>query len=649
MIYADVANYGYDDQNDLEVVLRANAADGEILDTFSLSSLEARSIQKVSFEVAALRGEGFADVYYVQVRNMTEDDNHGNDNDFISLNRTDADHEHVFTSNMIAVSCEERGCTLYECSVCGYSYEEDVVPALGHDWVVNEELSNAATCTEDGRYVAACSRCGEEKDEVLPATGHQTELRNVVEATDDEAGYSGDEYCTVCGELIHAGHTVPKRKVIISTISQVQGSDESVGLLTGGGKIARGTETAVSASAVDGYAFLGWYRNGSRVSGNYVYGFTADDDMLLTAVYEATGVGTLTVQNANISVNGEAQQGGTYSGQFPYGTRITLIFTGTDFVRWCNESNMTESTSASFTFTLMRSLTLTAVSNEGSGGNEGTGYTAYVEFVSADRQVILAETWNSADAPDAHVLPVGPSRTGKSFACWSLDGERESGVADVLAAITAETRHLVLRPLYTDSGKQCTVQMNADGALQSWSAAKGSTFTAYAPMIDGKRLVHWTDENGTVLSTQNPYRLLVSGDIYLNAVYGDENETTEPEAVLAFTGLEAFSDGGAHKIAFRVTRSLPEGYTLNQLMMLVSDDPAYGQVGAEDSMLAGRGIPQAVATVTGTSGTLTVNKKVSDDNTRVYARGYMLVTDPNGRRIEIYTPIVSTSYATLAG
>ncbi|MCD8314978.1 MAG: hypothetical protein LUD44_05045, partial [Firmicutes bacterium] len=40
------------------------------------------------------------------------------------------------------------------------------------------------------------------------ATGHTTEIQNVKDATCTEDGYTGDEICTVCGEIITAGETI---------------------------------------------------------------------------------------------------------------------------------------------------------------------------------------------------------------------------------------------------------------------------------------------------------------------------------------------------------------------------------------------------------------------------------------------------------
>ena len=78
----------------------------------------------------------------------------------------------------------------------------------------NPELKNAkpATCTEDG-YTGdeVCKVCGEviTKGQVIPATGHKTQLVNAKAATCTEDGYTGDEVCTVCQETVKKGEVIP--------------------------------------------------------------------------------------------------------------------------------------------------------------------------------------------------------------------------------------------------------------------------------------------------------------------------------------------------------------------------------------------------------------------------------------------------------
>ena len=70
----------------------------------------------------------------------------------------------------------------------------------------------APTCTEDGyNGDLVCTVCGEilETGESIPALGHTVERRNASEATCTTVGYSGDDVCTRCGETVAWGYELP--------------------------------------------------------------------------------------------------------------------------------------------------------------------------------------------------------------------------------------------------------------------------------------------------------------------------------------------------------------------------------------------------------------------------------------------------------
>ena len=114
------------------------------------------------------------------------------------------------TINAKDATCTEKGYTGdKECSVCHTIIEVGKdIPATGHkwkDWVVTKK----ATCTTDGEKIHECETCGETESEVIPATGHQPELKNQKDSTCTTHGYSGDEVCKNCGETIKEGEELP--------------------------------------------------------------------------------------------------------------------------------------------------------------------------------------------------------------------------------------------------------------------------------------------------------------------------------------------------------------------------------------------------------------------------------------------------------
>lgn len=114
------------------------------------------------------------------------------------------------------VSTTPATCTIgeiqhYKCSVCGETKDVTLSNPLGeHSWD-NGKVTKEATCTEDGEKTYTCTVCNTTKTEVIPATGHQhKEVRNAKKATCTEDGYTGDTYCTDCGELIKKGSVTEK-------------------------------------------------------------------------------------------------------------------------------------------------------------------------------------------------------------------------------------------------------------------------------------------------------------------------------------------------------------------------------------------------------------------------------------------------------
>ena len=105
-------------------------------------------------------------------------------------------------------------------------------------------------------------------------------------------------------------------------------NDSAMGSVTGDGRYLEGTQATLTAVPNDGYRFVEWDDHNTdnpRV-------VTVNEDMALTAIFEAIPTYTITVQ-ANNAAWGTVTGGGTYQ----EGTVITLVATANDgyhFVRW---------------------------------------------------------------------------------------------------------------------------------------------------------------------------------------------------------------------------------------------------------------------------------------------------------------------------
>ncbi len=132
----------------------------------------------------------------------------------------DAGHVKVLPASITSEVTTQPGCSTegvrtYTATVTleGKNYTDtrtETLPSLGH----KTQLVGAkpATCTEDG-YTGdeVCTICQEvvKKGEVIPAQGHKTQLVGAKAATCTEDGYTGDEVCTVCQEIVKKGEVIP--------------------------------------------------------------------------------------------------------------------------------------------------------------------------------------------------------------------------------------------------------------------------------------------------------------------------------------------------------------------------------------------------------------------------------------------------------
>lgn len=132
-----------------------------------------------------------------------------------------------------AVEAKDATCTedgykeVGTCEVCGvhYSYKDDenVIPALGHDYEAEFTVDKAATCTESGVKSRHCTRCDARTDEqTIPAVGHKwSAWKKTADAT-VSAPEQQVRKCSVCGK--EEAQTVgtklaPKMAVNASTVT----------------------------------------------------------------------------------------------------------------------------------------------------------------------------------------------------------------------------------------------------------------------------------------------------------------------------------------------------------------------------------------------------------------------------------------------
>ena len=126
---------------------------------------------------------------------------------------------HVYESKVVAPDCTEKGYTEYVCKVCGDSYKNSEIPALGHDfgeWVVTKQ----PTADDAGVKTRECTRCDERETDSVPAHQHTLANAEAKLPTCTDAGWEKYTYCTVCEY---------STKVLIEAIGHSYGDYVSVG------------------------------------------------------------------------------------------------------------------------------------------------------------------------------------------------------------------------------------------------------------------------------------------------------------------------------------------------------------------------------------------------------------------------------------
>ncbi len=130
-------------------------------------------------------------------------------------------------------------------------------------YVIDFETVSEPTCTEAG--TTDFELYAEINDEeyygsiniaTSEALGHTTEIQNAKEATITEDGYTGDEVCTVCGEVVKYGEVIPALGMDITGTINVSDSDATTDM-TVTAVAEDGTETSVTATSMGEYTIEG--------------------------------------------------------------------------------------------------------------------------------------------------------------------------------------------------------------------------------------------------------------------------------------------------------------------------------------------------------------------------------------------------------
>ena len=551
----------------------------------------------------------------------------------------------------------------------GISYDGSAIMIdsyIGYAGQVQINISGNAVV--ESKYSTAIREIGNDKSQTnlvgLDITGgtvlgaKDTDAVLVRDVTAKDVNISGGEFSSIVKkEYCAPGFTpvttansegrygVEVGKFTVKVTSRTTGSNSPVANVTGGGSdITYAVGTKVTASAISGYKFVGWFVNeytGTPYSTDLTCEVKPTADCTMIAVYEPISGGKfwLTVTASEFTVNGGAVQDSYLYEQFAVGASVTVNFTGSEnFLYWVNASNKVVSTEKSYTFIMGSETTLKAVYGK-ARQNQAT-----VVFISHSDQIISSKAYTTSDTIQ---FPVPPIKMGCTFTGWSMTE------AEIRAAMANNSGIIQVRALYTEPSIACSVTVIYPDGIGNdvVNAVVGKAIDVTAKDIEGKTFSYWTDDKGTVLGYTKTLKLAPSGDMTVKAVY---DEAAEAKPVITISEVSATTANESYVVTFMATRAVPDGYKVVKQGILWSRDAVCGEDGAAAYMQfdSNGKLPTGVNAYIGNSlelnGVTRLDITTKYNDRTFYGRGYMVLESDAGELLYIYTnTIASGSYDSL--
>ena len=273
------------------------------------------------------------------------------------------------------------------------------------------------------------------------------------------------------------------------------------GNINGTGEYNHGETCTLTAIAEEGYHFVNWTENGTSVSTDAEYSFTATANRTLVAnfeinTYTATAIASPEV-GGTVTINVDSQ-----NGVYNYGTNLVITATaneGYHFVRWNSGSTETQISytvvdNAEFIAYFARDgvveYVISATANPTEGGTiSGTG------IYEENTEVVLTATAN----------------TGYSFVNWTEGEEIVSTNAEYSFNVTAD-RTLVANFALNTYTISATANPTEGGTIEgAGEYTHGETATLRAIANTGYTFASWTDGD-EVVSTDAEYSFTATAD-----------------------------------------------------------------------------------------------------------------------------------------
>ncbi len=266
------------------------------------------------------------------------------------------------------------------------------------------------------------------------------------------------------------------------------------GIVTGEGIYVEGTEVSVEAIPYEGYKFLNWSDNGSKI-----HDIIITKDTTLVAMFEPIKINyTLSLISSG---NGAVGGGGTY-----VENSIAEIYatpaTGYHFVKWSDGD-----TNAIRTYTVTQNTTLTATFEE-----DVVPVKPEYEITLISSDVNMGAVSGSGTYIEGTVLSISAiPNEGYGFVSWSDGG----GQTHSFVVTENKTLTATFEKHATDENTVSLSAYPSDAGAVSGSGtyANGTEVTITAVANDGYRFVSWSD-NG-----ERTHNITVNSDVSMVAVF----------------------------------------------------------------------------------------------------------------------------------
>ena len=448
-------------------------------------------------------------------------------------------------------------------------------------------------------------------------------------------------------------YTVAEGEFTVEVTSDTTTGTGSMATVSGGGKGSINSAVEVSAPAVSGYTFVGWYLNsynGKKLSDQPKYTYNPTADCTLVAVYEPISGGTfkLTVDGQGINVNNVAQ-GNHYLAYLAVGSEITLECTNDNFMFWVNSSDNIVSTNKVLTITLVGDSAYRAVTAD---NGKDFALVIFKNTQSSGGQELSAAHYTSESTIS---FPANPSLYGRTFKNWAFMDATNTVATEsaIQERIKAGKMSIIVVPVFEATGTYAvTVQYvnKADTEIADPTVSKseptGAMIKVEAKEIEGCYFSHWTDESGeVVLSTKQTYVVCAVTNTTIKAVYVTNESDKEQAADKVTLTTNASRNGAKWRVTLVMNYAITDDHTILQRGFLYW--PTDTDLSVENKgYLKYR---EWDSETSSNNGATVLNLNTSNPDKMIYARAYVIVKDASGNQQTIYSEPIAVSYNIITG